>query len=135
MIPIGLAENSNNYLITRVRQGQILKSVFRAEANSTTIFSCFGKSCKFKLKCIHVCVWRGVGGGKHLNLWMRLGGKRGEGMGGGSVLSACVMCVCVLNVCLCIACITVKSSVLLLNVEDRTLVKSSLFIIIIIILI
>ena len=35
------------------------------------------------------------GGGKHLNLSMRLGGKRGEGMGGGSVLSACVMCVCV----------------------------------------
>ena len=65
MIPIGLAENSNSYLITRVRQGQILKSVSKAEANSTTTFSCFGKSCKFKLKCIHVCVWwgvRGVGG-------------------------------------------------------------------------
>jgi len=44
MIPIGLAENSINYLITRVRQGQILKSVSKAEASSTITFSCFGKN-------------------------------------------------------------------------------------------
>ena len=76
------------------------------------------------------------GGGKHLNLCMQLGGKRGEGMGG-VCLVCCVMCVCV---CVCvefdqssvihIACITVNSSVLLLNVDDRTLVKSSSIILI-----